>query len=267
MLRFHQSFFSGMHIMARNELKAKLLNGDVVVGPFVNINSSALIEIAAFAGFDFVILDTEHGPLDIETAEDLCRVASGVDITPIVRVRDNDPSQILRALDIGSGGVQVPQISSRSDAEAVVHSAKYAPLGMRGVSPYTRAARYFAEGASILERLNEETMVVVHIEGVNGLNNLSEILDVEGLDVIFLGPYDLSQSLGIPGRVTDPRVVERMKEAVIEVDTAGIVVGTFCDTREAAQRWIDVGVRYVVTAVDTGIYLQGCRNIIQGLKR
>ena len=253
--------------MAENRLKARLKDGNIVVGPFVNIGSGAMIEIAAFAGFDFVILDTEHGPLDIETTEDLCRVASGVNLTPIVRVRENDPPQILRALDIGSGGVQVPQISSRADAEAVVQAAKYAPLGMRGVSPYTRAARYFAEGSSILGRLNEESMIVIHIEGVEGLNNLTEILDVQGLDVIFLGPYDLSQSLGIPGQVNDSRVVERMKLAVSKVDAAGIAVGTFCDTREAAERWIDAGVRYVVTSVDTGIYLQGCRSMIQGLKR
>ena len=138
--------------MPENKLKAKFKNGEVALGPFVNINSGAMIEIAAYAGFDFVILDTEHGPLDILSAEDLCRVAYGVGITPIVRVRENDPPQILRALDIGAGGVQVPQICTKSDAEAVIHAAKYSPLGMRGVSPYTRAARYFADGPQIFER-------------------------------------------------------------------------------------------------------------------
>ena len=190
--------------MAENLLKNKLSNGDVAIGPFVNLSSGALIEIAAYSGFDFVILDTEHGPLDIPTCEDLCRVAHGVDITPIVRVRENDPAQILRALDIGAGGVQVPQICNKADAEAVVRSAKYSPLGMRGVSPYTRAARYFADGGTIFERLNASSMILIHIEGVEGLENLEEIISVPGLDVIFLGPYDLSQSLGIPGQVNDP---------------------------------------------------------------
>lgn len=252
--------------MAENKLKQKLKNGEVALGPFVNLASGALIEIAAYAGFDFVILDTEHGPLDILSVEDLCRTAQSVDITPVVRVRENDPPQILRALDIGAGGVQVPQICTGSDAEAVVHAAKYAPLGMRGVSPYTRAARYFSEGPKIFERLNAESLILVHVEGVEGLENLDQIVSIPGLDVIFLGPYDLSQSLGIPGEVSDPRVVDRMREASRLINDAGLTVGTFADGPEAAQRWIDAGVRYVSLSVDTGIYLRGCRSILEGLR-
>ncbi len=252
--------------MSENKLKIRLKNGEVALGPFVNLSSGALIEIAAYAGFDFVILDTEHGPLDVSTAEDLCRVAHGVGITPIVRIRENDPPQILRALDIGAGGVQVPQICVKADARAVVHAAKYAPLGMRGVSPYTRAARYFADGPGIFERLNEESMILVHVEGVEGLEHLEDIISVPGLDVIFLGPYDLSQSLGIPGQVNDPRVVDRMRDAAAQINAAGLTVGTFADSPEAAKRWIDAGVRYVSLSVDTGIYLRGCRSMVQGVR-
>ena len=247
-------------------LKAKLQAGEVVLGPFVNLASGALIEIVAYAGFDFVILDTEHGPLDIETTENLCRVAKGAGISPIVRVRENDPPQVLRALDVGPEGVQVPQIRTRSDAEILVEAAKYAPLGMRGVSPYTRAARYFAEGGQIFERLNRESMVLIHVEGVEGLENLDAIIAVPGLDVVFLGPYDLSQSLGIPGQVSDPRVVDRMREATVEINKAGLTVGTFADSPEAANRWIDAGVRYIALSVDTGIYLHGCRSMIDAVR-
>lgn len=252
--------------MAVSSLKTKLQNDGVVLGPFVNIASGAMLEIAAYAGFDFAILDTEHGPLDIPSAEDLCRVASGAGISPIVRVRENDPPQVLRALDIGAEGVQVPQICNRSDAEGLVRSAKYAPRGMRGVSPYTRAARYFADGAAIFERLNEEQMVLIHVEGVEGLENLGEIVAVPGLDVIFLGPYDLSQSLGIPGQVSDPRVVDRMKAATVDIKAAGLTVGTFADTPEAAKRWIDAGVQYIALSVDTGIYLKGCRSMVNAVR-
>ena len=248
--------------MSETSLKSKLKAGEVVLGPFVNLASGALIEIAAYAGFDFVVLDTEHGPLDIETTENLCRVAKGAGISPIVRVRDNDPPQVLRALDIGPEGVQVPQIRTRSDAESLVQAAKYAPLGMRGVSPYTRAARYFSEGGQIFERLNRESMVLIHVEGVEGLENLDAIIAVPGLDVVFLGPYDLSQSLGIPGQVHDPRVVERMREATVQINQAGLTVGTFADSPDAAKRWIDAGVRYIALSVDTGIYLHGCRDMV-----
>ena len=137
---------------------------------------------------------------------------------------------------------------------------------MRGVSPYTRAARYFSEGGQIFERLNRDQMVLVHIEGIEGIENLGEILSIPGLDVIFLGPYDLSQSLGIPGQVHDDRVVNRMREAADQINEAGLTVGTFADSPEAAKRWIDAGVRYISLSVDTGIYLQGCRDMVQGVR-
>ncbi len=253
--------------MAANSLKSRLADGEVVIGPFVNIASGAMLEIAAYAGFDFVILDTEHGPLDISGAEDLCRIADGAGISPIVRVRENDPPQVLRALDIGAAGVQVPQICNGGDAERLVRAAKYSPDGMRGVSPYTRAARYFADGAAIFDRLNEEQMVLIHVEGVDGLENLGEIVAVPGLDVIFLGPYDLSQSLGIPGQVSDPRVVDRMKAATSDINAAGLTVGTFADTPEAAKRWIAAGVQYISLSVDTGIYLQACKQMVDAVRR
>ncbi len=253
--------------MSDQNLKSRLKNGEVVVGPFVNLASCALIEIAAYAGFDFVILDTEHGPLDIQTAETLCRVSAGVGISPIVRIRENDPPQVLRALDIGAEGVQVPQICTGADAESLVHAAKYAPEGMRGVSPYTRAARYFSDGPKIFERLNAESMILIHVEGVEGLENLDDIIKVPGLDVIFLGPYDLSQSLGIPGQVNDPRVVDRMREAAKQINSVGLTVGTFADGPEAANKWIEAGVRYIAMSVDTGIYLDGCRRMLGEVKK
>jgi len=253
--------------MSKQTLKSRLKNGEVVVGPFVNLASGALIEIAAYAGFDFVILDTEHGPLDIQTTETLCRVAAGVGISPIVRVRKNDPPQVLRALDIGAEGVQVPQICTGADAESLVHSAKYAPEGMRGVSPYTRAARYFSDGSKIFERLNAESMILVHVEGTEGLENLDDIVKVPGLDVIFLGPYDLSQSLGIPGQVNDPWVVDRMREASKQINDAGLTVGTFADGPDSANKWIEAGVRYISMSVDTGIYLDGCKRMLGEVKK
>ena len=173
---------------------------------------------------------------------------------------------MLRALDIGPEGVQVPQIRTRSDAESLVAAAEYAPLGMRGVSPYTRAARYFSEGGRIFERLNRESMVLIHVEGVEGLENLDDIIAVPGLDVVFLGPYDLSQSLGIPGQVHDARVVDRIREATAEINRAGLTVGTFADSPDAAKRWIDAGVRYFALSVDTGFYLHGCRDMVNAVR-
>ncbi len=253
--------------MRENALKRKLQRGEVVVGPFMNCAYPAFIEIVGLAGFDFAIVDMEHGPLSVETAEDLCRTAQGVGLDPIVRVRKNDGPQIQRALDIGSAGVQVPQIETRSDAEATVRAAKYQPYGMRGVSLFTRAGDYTVFGLKgITDRLNDEQLVIVHVEGRRGLENLDEIVAVPHIDVIFLGPYDLSQSFGIPGQVNDPRVVKGMEEATVKIRAAGKAVGTFAGDVETSKRWIGAGVQYISLSVDVGIFAEACRNLVRGVK-
>lgn len=253
--------------MRINQLKRKLEQGQTVIGPFMNCRHATLIEIVGLAGFDFAIIDMEHGPLSVETAEDLCRAAQLTGLDPIVRVRKNDAPQIQRALDIGSAGVQVPQIETREQAEAVVRAAKYAPLGMRGVSLFTRAGDYTVYGTQgITDRLNAEQIVIVHVEGIRGLENLEEIVTVPHIDVIFLGPYDLSQSFGIPGQVHDPRVVKGMEKAVVTIREAGKAAGTFAADVETAKRWIDAGVQYVSIGVDVGIFANACRDIVQAVK-
>ncbi len=249
--------------MRENALKRKLQRGEFVIGPFMNCSYGAFIEIVGMAGFDYAIIDMEHGPLEVETAEALCRAAQGVGLSPIVRVRKNDPPQIQRALDIGSAGVQVPQIETGEGAEAVVRAAKYAPLGMRGLSFYTRAGDYTVYGlAGITDRLNEEQIVIVHVEGVTGLQNLDAIIAVPHIDVVFLGPYDLSQSFGIPGQVNDPRVVQGMEEATVKIRAAGKAAGTYAGDAKTAKRWIDAGVQYISLGVDVGIFANACRDLV-----
>ena len=252
--------------MHKNQLKLKLKQGEVVLGTFINCAYPALIEICGYAGFDFAVIDLEHSPLHTQSAEDLCRAADCVGLSPIVRVRKNDAPQIQRALDIGSAGVQVPQIETQADAEAVVRGAKYNPLGARGLSFYTRAGVYSTAGTQITDRLNEESLVIVHVEGMSGIANIEEIVSVPHIDVIFLGPYDLSQSLGIPGQVQDPRVIELMKIGVNSIRNAGKAAGTFADTPETAKQWIDAGVQYIALGVDVGIFLRACQALIKGVR-
>ena len=253
--------------MRQNRLKQKLLAGETVIGPFMNCSYPAYVEIAGMAGFDFAILDMEHGPLSVQTVEDLCRSGQGAGLDPIVRVRKNDGPQIQRALDIGSAGVQVPQIEVGADAEAVVRAAKYAPLGMRGLSFYTRAGEYTVHGIEgVTDSLNAEQIIIVHVEGVRGLEHLEEIVAVPHIDVIFLGPYDLSQSYGIPGQVDDPRVIKGMEEAVGKIRASGKAVGTFAKDPPTAKRWIDVGIQYISLGVDVGIFGRACRDLVTAVK-
>jgi 2-keto-3-deoxy-L-rhamnonate aldolase RhmA len=253
-------------MMRKNQLKQNLQQGKVVLGLFINSAYPAFVEICGHAGFDFAVIDLEHGALNTLVAEDLCRAADCVGIAPLVRVRKNDGPQIQRALDIGSAGVQVPQIETKADAQAVVRNAKYSPIGARGLSFYTRAGVYSSAGTQIADQLNEESMVVVHVEGKRGVENLQEIISVPYIDVIFLGPYDLSQSLGIPGKVRDPRVIELMQTAVQEIRNAGKVAGTFADNPETAKQWIDAGVQYLALGVDVGVFLRGCEALVRAVR-
>lgn len=250
----------------RGQLKRRLQAGETVIGPFAIVPSPTLIETLGHAGMDFVILDTEHGPLSIETCEDLCRAADSAGVAPIIRVGENHPWLILRALDIGSAGVQIPQINDVESARVAVHSAKYAPLGERGLSIFTRAGDYHAKGGEgHTDRANAETVVIVHIEGKRGLDNLDQILKVEGIDVFFLGPYDISQSLGIPGRVDHPRVQEAMREAAGKARALGKAVGSYARDVAMARQLMEMGVQYLSILVDATIYLYACRDIVRQL--
>ena len=252
--------------MYQNQLKHKLHQGEVVLGLFTNCAYPAFIEICGHAGLDFVVVDLEHGPLNTLVAEDLCRAADCVGLAPIIRVSQNDSAQIQRSLDIGSAGVQVPQIETKADAEAVVRGAKFSPLGARGLSLYTRAGVYTAAGTQRIEQLNETSLVVVQVEGKRGIDNLAEIASVPHIDVIFLGPYDLSQSLGIAGQVRDPRVVELMRTGVETIRASGKAAGTFADTPEIAQQWIATGVQFVALGVDVGVFLRACQALVKAVR-
>jgi len=248
-------------------LKDIFASNGTVVGPFIKINSPAVVEVFGNAGFDYVIIDAEHSPVSMETAEHLVRAADYVGISPVIRVRDNDPTLISRALDIGAEGVQVPQVATRESALSVVKAAYFAPEGERGVCRFTRAAAYsHTDKFEYFKKANEKVVVIIHIEGEEGVRNLDDIITVEGLDVIFIGPYDLSQSLGVPGDVNNRLVEEKMQEIVEKARKAGLIVGTFVDDVETARKWMDLGIQYVSYSVDIGIFYQCLKSIAGELK-
>jgi len=250
--------------MKKNHLKKALKDGKIVFGPFLKFTDPAVVEIMGFAGFDFVIIDAEHGPISIQNAQNMIRAAEIANITPVIRVSNNDEALILRALDIGAQGIEIPQINSRSDAARAVKSVKYSPQGERGVCRYVRAANYSSmDEFEYFKSANDETMIIAHIEGVEGINNLDEILSVPGIDVIFIGPYDLSQSLGIPGEISHSLVKEKMKEVVLKCEKNKVVVGTFADDIKTAKFWVSLGVQYMSFSVDVGILYEASKNFIR----
>ena len=250
-----------------NGLRSRLENGQTVFGPFMKLGSPEVVEIAGLAGFDFVILDTEHGPLTSETIQDLVRAAEVVRVSPIVRVYENNAALIGRSLDVGAQGILVPHISSQEEAAALAEAARFGPNGQRGVCCYVRAAGFSdTDRFEYFRNANENTLVVAMVEGKEGIANLDKILSIPGLDVIFVGPYDLSQSLGVPGQVKNPIVTQEMQRVVEKVRSADLAVGTFVDDVESAKRWADLGVQFISFSVDVGILYRAMKSIVEALK-
>ena len=250
-----------------NQLKRKLAGGGVALGTFITLNCPDLVEIAGLAGFDYCIIDTEHGPGNPESIQHMIRAAELRGMAPIVRVTDTAPTTILRTLDVGAAGIQVPQVNSPETAENVVRSAKYFPKGDRGAC-LTRSSRYgFVPGvAEYFEEANRETLVIVHCENRQGLECLDGIAAVDGVDVVFVGPYDLSQSFGIPGQIYHPVMVDAVARALAAAKRAGKPAGIFVGSVEEAKARIEQGFSYIAYSTDSLVYAEVCRNIIGGIK-
>jgi len=251
--------------MGDDTFRERLQGGETTVGTFQIIDSPMVSEAIGLSGMDFTIIDQEHGPLTAESAVAMCAAAEQGGAAPIVRVRENTEGEIQRALDVGAAGVQIPQVETREDAEAAANAARFRPIGNRGLSPYTRAAGYTG-GDDYTDRQNEEVTVIIHIEGERGVENVDEIMAVEGIDVLFLGPYDMSQSIGIPGQVRDERVEDLMDEVCERAAEADKIVGTFADDPAMARRWIDVGVQYVAHYEDAPTLLNALSDIREDIE-
>ncbi len=209
--------------MSTNTAKAKLKAGKPlsVINP--TYTSGGLVELLGRQGFDVIFIDCEHGPAGWDEVEDMVRAAELVSVTPIVRVQSHDVSVITRALDRGAGGVQVPHVNTRKEAEEVVRNAKFAPIGHRGFAGGRSA--FGEKMAEYTKRANDETMVIVMLEEVEALRNLDEILKVDHIDVFFVAPGDLAQSMGFPGRMDHPEVQAAIDGAVARIRAAGRAPG------------------------------------------
>lgn len=242
--------------MKTNELKRKLKEGRVCFGTFVRLGPRA-VEILGHAGWDFAVFDMEHGVFDFTQVEEMARAARCAGISSLVRVPEPNPSQIMRAVDAGAEGVQVPQVETPAMAKAVVEAARYFPEGKRGLCSYVRAAGYsHIPPDEHMATSNREVMTVIHIEGEAAASGIEAIVEIPGIDVVFLGPWDLSQSLGVPGKTKDPRVVGVMEKVIAACRKRKVVVGTFVREIEDARRWIDQGVRYMMVGTDAGLLLR-----------
>jgi 4-hydroxy-2-oxoheptanedioate aldolase len=225
-----------------------LLKGNKpLFGIFVGLASPAVVEMCGHAGFDFVIIDNEHGPASIETTEHLIRAARCANIIPIVRTLEPD---ILRILDIGASAIQVPQVNTAEQARRIVAAAKYPPVGNRGAAFSPRAAGYgFFGGAAHAKTSNEGLGIILMIETREALDNLAEILTVPGIDALFIGPNDLSFSMGYSGDQKHTDVVSAIDSAIRKIARSKVAAGLMTVPLEDQRKYAGLGARYLTTNV------------------
>ncbi len=252
--------------MLENRTKRRLDEGKVVIGCFTKYVDAALAEFVALQGFDFLVFDGEHGSIEPPDVEHLTRAAEVRGVTPMARVPRNEAATILRFLDRGVHGVHVPWVNSAEEAERVVQAVKYHPRGVRGLAG-GRASDWGVHEpiGAYTERSNRETLVVVHVETSRAVTGVSEFLEIDGVDVIFLGPTDLSHSLGHPGRLDHPEVQAAMEQVAEAVAGSAKVLGVFAAGPAMARRWVDRGARYITTGVE-GLIATGARTYLHELQ-
>lgn len=245
-------------------LKRAIDAGDHVLGSWVSIGHPAMAEIPASLGFDFVVVDTEHTPTSLETVENMIRAVEAArgSTEPIVRVAGNDPVRIKRVLDLGVGGVMVPMVETAEQARAVVDAIRYPPQGNRGIAA-ARASRY---GLDLGERVaggGEDLVTVVQVETERGVEHADEIAAVDGVDVVFVGPADLSASLGVFGEWDHERYQTAIERVIAAADDAGVAAGTLALDAADVHAQLEAGFSFVIAGIDASHVVDGCREVRQ----
>jgi len=235
-------------MILENPLKKTLKAGGVVVGTMIgHLRLPAVAVMMKNAGWDFVFLDCEHGSFTPGSLADFCIAARGVNLPTIVRVPTSSEAQRLyQTLDLGATGLLCPQTETRAQVEFIIQATKYYPMGQRGMATrnvHTSWGKY--KGAELTARLNQETMIVLQIESKKGVENLEQLIAVPGVDAVFVGPNDLSQTLGLPGDASAPEVVKYVERTLEICRRAKMPCGVHTFDVAGCRQWIQKGMRFM----------------------
>ncbi len=255
-------------MMRENRVRETLKRGGTALGTFVKIADPSIVEILGLTGYDFFVVDDEHGDINRESLINLFRASESTGIVPLVRLAENTPVAVQKVLDAGALGVMGPHMETREDALALVRAARYLPRGERGIGTVTRAARYGTlPFRQYLEMANDNILLVGYCESTTAVRNLDTILSVDELDVVFVGPMDLSQSMGLvsealgkvdleqkKGDGKDPRLVAVIEEVGRKVRAAGKAPGIIAGSPAEALRWAEKGFQYLAISCDQAMF-------------
>jgi 4-hydroxy-2-oxoheptanedioate aldolase len=240
-------------------LREKIIGGRTVVGTWVSIPDIAVVEVLAQAGFDYLLIDGEHAPISPSQLFPLAVAAERRGCPVVYRVQTNSADLIKAALDIGIAGLMVPMVESPEEAAAVVAAAKYPPAGRRGMGPW-RASNYFRDFDDYIASANDRTAIIVQIESAGAVEKAAQIADVPGIDALYVGPADLSGSLGVPVGTLEPPLVEALKRVVAAGRAAGRCVGIDAPSNERFETFAELGFRLFSFGIDSGYLSDGARS-------
>jgi 2-dehydro-3-deoxyglucarate aldolase len=241
-------------------LKEKLRIGDLTIGSWITLAHPAIAEIMAKAGFDWLAVDLEHSVITIREAEELIRVVDLCGVVPLIRLSANDPVQIKWVMDAGAHGIIVPMVNTRAEADAAVAAVYYPPKGTRGVG-LARAQGYGTTFQKYREWLETKAVVIVQVEHIDAVNNLEDILSVPGIDGYFIGPYDLSASIGLPGQFAHPDMIaaiKKIKQIGSDLNKPGGLHIVEPDITQLEEH-INEGFRFIAYSLDTRMLDTTCR--------
>jgi 2-dehydro-3-deoxyglucarate aldolase len=251
-----------------NSVKSRLARGEPSFGSWIMIGNLAVAEILAGVGFDWIAVDMEHTVIDYRVLQELLCGIERCGAVGFVRLEENNPVAVKRVLDCGARGIIVPQVNSGPEAEKAVAAAKYPPAGIRGVA-LGRASEYGASFEQYFESFNDQVVVMAQIEHVRAVDNIEAIVSVDGLDGVFLGPYDLSCSMGIPAEFDHPRMADAREAVKKAAAKHGKVLGIH-ETRpeaQAVQSLIDEGFRFIGCSIDTVFLRTASRELLEGVRK
>jgi len=247
-------------------LRKRWRDGDVIFGQMVlELFTSGIGPMLAAAGMEFVIYDMEHGRCDITLLAEMIASCRGSSLVPMARVPDMRFQPLSRVLDIGARGVMVPRVETRAQAEEIVAQLKYAPLGRRGVALGLAHDLYRAGGAEFFPKANEDTIVILLLETAKAFENLDDIVSVPGVDVAWMGHYDLTVSMGIGAQFDHPLFLGAMDALVASCRRHGVAPGFLPATAESAAHWIAKGFRAISLGSDIGVFQNGVRSFRQSV--
>jgi len=251
--------------LPQNPFKRALRAGKAQIGLWSSLSSNYSVEVIAGAGFDWLLLDMEHSPNDLESLLTQLQAAAPYATHPVVRVPWNDMVAIKRVLDIGAQSLLVPYVSTPEEAAAAVSYIRYPPAGVRGVAGTTRASR-FGRVKDYARRAHQEICLLVQLETQRALDNLEAICAVEGIDGVFIGPADLHASLGHTGEIANPEVKPLIDEAIRRIRKCGRAPGILTPNEADARHWLGCGALFVAVGADVGILARGAESLAAKFK-